>query len=121
MGAHRLESNVLVIGRKTILSTQIGCTDDLGLHYLYQARFANPRLVTQQHDVPPAGLHLRPAVSQEPHLVLAAHQWRETAGRRDVEALLHLGCAHDLIHLEGRGHASKRLEPERLAGEISLD
>jgi hypothetical protein len=35
--------------------------------------------------------------------------------------MLHLGRTHDLMHLERRGHAFKRLGPERVAGEISLD
>ena len=37
------------------------------------------------------------------------------------KALLHLGRAHDLIHLERRGHAFERLVPERVADEIALD
>jgi hypothetical protein len=53
--------------------------------------------------------------------VLAAHQRRETAGNRDVEALLHLGDTYDLVELERRGHAFERLVPKRLAGEIALD
>ncbi len=53
--------------------------------------------------------------------MLAAHQRREAAGRRDIEALLHLGLTHDLIDLERRGHAFERLGPEVVAGEIPLD
>ena len=46
------------------------------------------------------------------HFVLASHQRREAAGRRDVEALLHLSRTPDLIDLEGRGHAFERLGPK---------
>ena len=53
--------------------------------------------------------------------MLSSHQRREAAGRRDVEALLDLGLAHDLVDLEGRGHAFERLGPESVAGEIPLD
>ena len=112
---------MLVRGGTAVLDPQRGRADDLVLHHLDEARFANPRLPTQHHNMAPARLDLRPAFSQEAHFVLAAHQRRETAGRRDVEALLHLGRTHDLIDLEGRGHASERLGPERVAGEIPLD
>jgi hypothetical protein len=37
------------------------------------------------------------------------------------KALLHLGLAHDLRDLEGRGHTFERLGPEIMAGEIPLD
>ena len=53
--------------------------------------------------------------------MLAAHQRRETAGHRDIETLLHLGGAHDLMDLEGRGHTFECLGPEIMAGEIPLD
>jgi hypothetical protein len=76
---------VLVRGRTAVLNPQRGCANDLVLHHLDEARFANPRLPTQHHNVAPAGLGLRPAVSQYAHLVLASHQRREAAGSRDVE------------------------------------
>ena len=112
---------MLVIGGTAVLDAQGGRANDLVLHHLDEARFANPRLPTQHHDLAPARLDLRPALPQQAHLVLAAHQRREAAGRRDVEALLDLGRTHDLIDLEGRGHAFERLGPELVAGEIALD
>ena len=91
------------------------------LHHLGESRFANARLPAQHHNVAPTRLDLCPALPQEPHFVLTAHQQRETAGDRDVEALLHLSDTYDLVNLERRGHAFEVLVPKRLAGEIALD
>jgi hypothetical protein len=55
---------VLVRGQTAVLNPQRGRADDLVLHDLDEARFANPRLPTQHHDVAAAGLDLRPAFSQ---------------------------------------------------------
>src|SRR5262245_18999594 len=108
---------MLVIGGTAVLDSQGSRTNHLVLYHLDEARFANPRLPTQHHNVTPARLHLRPAVPQEAHLVLASHQRRETAGRCDVEALLHLSGEPDLIHLEWHDHAFERLRPECVADE----
>jgi hypothetical protein len=121
MGDYRVENAVLVIGGTAVLDAPRGHADDLVLRHLHQTRFANPRLPAQHHDVALARLDLRPPVPQEPHFGLAAHQRREAAGRRDVEALLHLGHTHDLMDLEGHGHPFERLGSERAAGEIPLD
>ena len=53
--------------------------------------------------------------------MLSSYQRCETAGRRDIEALLHLCLTHDLVDLNGRAHASERLAPKRIGGEIPLD
>src|SRR5215475_14107989 len=121
MGDDGIEGAVLVRGETAVLNPQRACTDDLVLRHLDEARFANPRLSAQYHDVALAGLDLCPSVSQYTHFVLSAHQRCEAAGHRDVEALLHLGRAYDLVDLEGCGHAFERLGPEGVAGEIALD
>ena len=117
MRDHWVEGAVLVIGGTAVLDAQRGRADDLVLHHLDEARFANPCLPTQHYDVAQAGLDLRPAFSQYAHFMLASHQGGEAPRDCDIEALLHLGLTHDLVDLEGRGHAFERLGPEILAGE----
>ena len=75
MGDDGIESTVLVIGRTAVLDAQRLCpVTDLVLHHLDEARFANPRLPTQYHDMAPAPLGLRPAVPQYTYFVFPSYQ-----------------------------------------------
>jgi hypothetical protein len=60
---HGIQGAVLVI-RRTLAWGQpgLGLGGHVFLQHLHQARFANTRLATQQHHLPEAVLHLRPAL-----------------------------------------------------------
>lgn len=58
VGDDRIEGAMLVISGTAVLDAQRGCADDLVLHHLDEAQFANPDLPTQHHSVAPAGLDL---------------------------------------------------------------
>ena len=85
------------------------------LHHLLgehadQAGLANPRLAAEHHHLPQPLGALRPALPQQRHLRLAAHQRGEASGPGHVQATLrrtlsqHLGDVHwRLQPLEGMG------------------
>src|SRR5262245_7529031 len=88
-----------------------------GIHYLlgehaYQAGFANPRLTTEQHHLPPPLVTLRPALAQQPRLVLPSYQGCEPAGPRRVEATLGRTFAQHAGDLHGCRNALKAMEAE---------
>ena len=60
-----IECTVLVIGRAVKFDTGGAFGHDLLFERLHQARFANPRLTTEQHDLAFAAFRLRPSFPQQ--------------------------------------------------------
>ena len=73
---HRIQGRILVIGR-TLARRQprLGLSGHVFLQHLHQARFANARFPAEQHDLSDPLLDLRPALPQQPHVLLPPHQW----------------------------------------------
>src|SRR5262249_61611321 len=76
------------------------------LEYLPQPRFANARLAAQQHHLARAVLDLRPALPQEPHLLLstyergqasAAGRFQATAGHTLIQYLIDFERLRDVF------------------------
>ena len=85
---------MLVIGR-TLARRQprLGLGGDMFCQHLDEARFANPRFATEQHDLPRAVLDLGPARQQESHFLLASHQ----RGRTGAAGRLQATASHTFI------------------------
>ena len=77
---HRMERAVLIIGRAFALELGVGLASHLRFHLLHQARFADARLATEHHHLPHPLPDLRPALQQQPHLLLPGHQRRQRRG-----------------------------------------
>ena len=90
-------------------------------HHLHQARFADAGLPAQHHDLPTPLLHLRPALQQQPHFLLAAHQRRQRDGTGHVEAALCPPFTHDLVDRHWRREAFERLQAKGAALIHPLD
>ena len=84
---HRIQGAVLVIGR-TLARRQprLGLGGHVLLQHLHQARFADPRFAAEQHDLPDPVLDLRPALQQQPHFLLPAHQRGQASAAGHVQA-----------------------------------
>ena len=89
--------------------------------HLDQARFANARLATQQHHLPAPLRALRPARQQQPQLLLAPHQGRQTMGRHGVQPRLCPTLRQELVHEHGLLHPFEGVLPQGLAGKKALD
>ena len=76
----------------------------LGEH-AYQAGFANAGLAAEQHHLAQPVATLRPALPQQPHLVLPTYQGRQPGGPGHVEATLGGAFFHHAVH------AQRRLDP----------
>ena len=61
--------------------------------HLDEARFANARFTAEQHHLPEAVLDLRPALPQQPHFLLSAHQGGQASGADRFQAT----AGHTLI------------------------
>ena len=85
----RIQGGILVIGR-TLARCQprLRFAGHVFLEHLRQARFADARFPTEQHYLPHAVFDLRPALQEQPHFLLAAHQRGQTgtAGRFQATA-----------------------------------
>src|SRR5262245_52426435 len=88
---------------------------------LYQTRFTDAGLAAQQHHLAPTFLALPPALEQQRHFRLTAHQGREAAGLRHLQATLRRTFPQDTIHLERRSQALERVCPQVLTRKVSLD
>ena len=91
----------------------------LGQHP-HQTRFANPRLAAEQHHLAPAVAGLRPALPQQRHLCLPAHQRGEPAGGGHIQATLRRTFPHHLDNPYRRVNALERLHPPVLADKVPL-
>ncbi|MEE9148969.1 MAG: hypothetical protein V3U27_16410 [Candidatus Tectomicrobia bacterium] len=96
------------------------------LQRLHQARLVNPRLPTQQHDLPTPRLHLPPALEQQPELLGSANErsrpWRArsletTGGQALVEHLVH--C--ERVGQSSAGQCAPSLADKKLVDEVISD
>ena len=90
-------------------------------YHLYETGFSNARLAAHQDHLPQPLFGLRPAFSQQGHLVLAPNQGGEPPGQRDVEPRPGSALAHHPVDRHGRRHAFEDLQAQRLQDEIPLD
>ena len=108
---HRIQGTVLVIWR-----TLARCQPRLGLgghllrQHLHETRFADPRFSAEQHHLPEAVLDLCPALPQQRHFRLPAHQrgqagapgrFQATAGHALIEHLKDLQRLDDALQERG--------------------
>jgi hypothetical protein len=84
-----IQSGMLVIGR-TLARRQprLRLSGDLLCQHLHQARFADARFAAEQHHLPAAVFDLRPALPQQPNVLLPTHEGGEpsAAGRFQATA-----------------------------------
>ena len=86
----------------------------------HQARFANPRLAAEQHHLAQTVAGLGPALQQQRHLRLPAHQGGEPAGGGHVQATLRGAFPHHLGDPHRRVNALERMHPPVLADKVPL-
>ena len=84
---------------------RLGLGGDMFLQHLHQARFANARFAAEQHHLPHAVLDLRPALPQQPHFLLPAHQGGQTGAHSRFQATAGRGLRQHLIDLQRLGAA----------------
>ncbi len=103
---HGIQGGVLVIGR-TLARRQprLGLGGHLFLQHLHQARFANARFAAEQHHLPEAVLDLRPALQQQPHFLLPAHQRGQAGAAGRFQATAGHTLIQHLIDLQRLGEA----------------
>ena len=66
-----------MIRRAAGFKEQRAFTGDVFSQRVGKAGFANARLATEQHYLPPAFFGLLPAIEQQAHFLLASHQGRQ--------------------------------------------
>ena len=89
--------------------------------HLDQARFANARLAAEQHHLPAPLRALRPALQQQPHLLLPPDQGRQATRGHNIEARLRPALRQKLVHPQGLVHPFEGVLAQRLAGKKPLD
>ena len=97
---------MLVIGR-TLARRQprLRLGGHLFLQHLHEARFANARFAAEQHHLPEAVLDLRPALQQQPHFLLAAHEGGQAGAAGRFQATAGHTLIQHLIDLQRLGEA----------------
>ena len=96
---------MLVIRGAVPLQTRMRLLRQTRFHLLQQAGFANAGLAVAHHHLPHTVLDLLPALEQELHLLLPAHQRRESGGDGDLQAAARAALPQDLVGMHGRGDA----------------
>jgi len=76
--------------------------------HLHQARFANARFPTEQHHLSETVLDLRPALPQECHFLLPAHQRGQARAAGGFQATTGRTLMEHLIDVQGLGQAFQR-------------
>ena len=77
------------------------------LEHLHQARFANPRLAAEEHDLSDPS-DLCPTLHQEPDFLLPAHQWSPPGAAGGFQA-----TAGHTLRARGRLPAAGHLQGRR--------
>src|SRR5215510_11876009 len=116
----RIQGTVLVIGRTAELDPGRAFGRHLLFQHLHQAGLADAGLAAKQDDLSGSRLGLRPALSQEPNLLLAAHQWGQSGGDRYLKAALHATLPQHLVDRDRGGNALERVKAEVPALEVTL-
>ena len=110
---HRIESAILIIGQAPALELSMRLARHMRFDLLHQARFANPRLATEHHHLPHPLPYLRPALQQQPHLLLPAYQRRQLI-------VVFLLFEHP-VHVDRLRQTSEGVSAQRLAMKPPLN
>ena len=85
-----------------------------------QAGLANTCLAAEHHHLSQPLGALPPALPQQPHFRLAAHQRGEARGPRHVQTTLRSAFAHDLIDVHWRIETLEDMGPQIVAGKVPV-
>src|SRR5262245_17651982 len=99
---HRIECAVGVIWGTAQRQPERALVCHMLGEYTHQTRFANASLTAKQDRLAQSVATLRPALSQQPHLMLPAHQGRHPASHSHVKATLGSAFCHHAVHSHGR-------------------
>ena len=86
-----------------------------------QPRLADASLSAQQRHLPETVLHLLPALEQQSHLLLSAHECGETGARRLETSRDSFFFVEDAVYLERHRDALGCVEAEITAGKPALN
>src|SRR5712691_4467145 len=117
---HRVQHTLLMLGG-TVQHHRRGARAEYPLaQHLHQAGFANAGFTAQEHDLTRPVLAMRPALQEQRHFRVTAHQGREAGSARHVQATLRRTLPQDTIDLERCRQALERVGTEIVAGKVAL-
>jgi hypothetical protein len=106
----RIEGGVLIV-RRTLAWGQprLGLGGHLFLQHLHEARFADARFAAEQHHLPEAVRDLRPALHQQPDLLLPAHERGQAGAPGRFQATAGGALRQHTIDLYGLGETFQKM------------